>query len=488
MRNRLSAPEFRKWLTLVAVAVGLFMIMLDNTVVNVALPSIRNDLGISISELEWVVNGYALTFGVLLLTGGKLADVLGRRRIFIAGLVIFTASSFFCGFAGSAGVLIAARVVQGVGAALMNPATLSIITATFPPRQRGTAIGIWAGVAALALAIGPLVGGAITEHINWSWVFYINVPIGILGIFAARIFIDESKDTSLEQRLDFPGLLTSALGLFALTYALIESNDRGWGDARVLALFAASAVLLTAFVLVESRQRLPMLDLSLFRNPTFASANTTMLLIGLAMFGTFFYVSLFVQNVLGYSPMQAGATFLPMTALIILVAPTAGRLSDRYGPRALMVPGLLLLTGSLLLFSSLDEHSSFWAILPALLTGGFGMAMAMAPTTTAAMHAVPVAKAGVGAAVINSMRQVGGSVGIAVLGAIVATRFDRLHPTAQDFVNGFQLGLRVAAGIAFAGVLVAAFGVRPADLRHDAEAAAAPSRDRRVPAVRSTSG
>src|SRR5262245_4144819 len=258
MRARLFAPELRKWWTLFAVAFGLFMIMLDNTVVNVALPSIRKDLGISISELEWVVNGYALTFGVLLLSGGKLADMLGRRRIFIVGLVIFTASSFFCGFATSASVLIGARVVQGVGAALMNPATLSIITATFPPRQRGTAIGIWAGVSAMALAFGPLVGGFITQHVDWSWIFYINVPIGILGIVAARLFIDESKDTT-EQRLDLPGLVTSGLALFALTYGLIESNERGWGDPAVLGLFAISAGFFAVFIVLERRQRLPML-------------------------------------------------------------------------------------------------------------------------------------------------------------------------------------------------------------------------------------
>jgi EmrB/QacA subfamily drug resistance transporter len=470
MRARLLSPEFRKWWTLVAVAFGLFMIMLDNTVVNVALPSIGRDLGVSISELEWVVNGYALTFGVLLLTGGKLADLLGRRRIFIVGLVIFTASSFLCGLANSADVLIGARVVQGIGAALMNPATLSIITATFPPRQRGMAIGIWAGISALALAIGPLVGGAITEHINWSWVFYINVPIGILGIFAARIFIDESKDTS-EQRLDFPGLSTSSIALFALTYALIEANQYGWTSVRIVSLFAVAAVFFVVFVLLERNQRLPMLDLSLFRNSTFASANAAMLLIGLAMFGTFFFVSLYVQNVLGYAPMKAGATFLPMTVLIILVAPVAGRLSDRLGPRALMVPGLTLLTTSLVLFSIQDESSTFWTLLPALLVGGFGMALAMAPTTSAAMHAVPVDKGGVGAAVINSMRQVGGSVGIAVTGAIVATRYDPKHPNPHDFVNGFQLGLRVAAGIAFVGVLVAAFGIRPEQLQHAPEPA-----------------
>ncbi|HEV8248370.1 MAG TPA: MFS transporter [Gaiellaceae bacterium] len=466
MRARLFAPENRKWWTLVAVAVGLFMIMLDNTVVNVALPSIRADFGISISQLEWVFNGYALTFGVLLLTGGKLADMLGRRRIFVTGLVIFTVSSFFCGFANSEQVLIGARVVQGVGAALMNPATLSIIAATFPPRQRGMAIGIWAGVSALALAIGPLVGGLITEHINWSWVFYINVPIGIIGIVAARIFIDESRDTS-EQRLDLAGLATSAIALFALTYALIKSNDVGWGDPLVLGLFAVSAVFFVAFAYVELHQRLPMLDLRLFRNASFTSANGVMFLIGLAMFGMFFFVSIYVQNVLGYSPVQAGATFLPMTVLIILVAPFAGRLADKLGPRSMMVPGMALLTISLLLFSLQDENATFWTLLPALLVGGLGMAMAMAPTTTAALHAVPVDKAGVGSAVINSMRQVGGAVGLAVLGAIIATQYDPQRPNPHEFVNGFQLGLRVASGIAFVGILVAAFGIRPEQLRHD---------------------
>src|SRR5919108_4224110 len=238
MKARILAPENRKWLTLVAVAFGLFMIMLDNTIVNVALPSIQRDLHIGISELEWVFNGYALTFGVLMLTGGKLADLLGRRLIFIIGLVIFAGASLACGLATTGGILIGARVVQGVGSALMNPATLSIITATFPPRQRGMAIGIWAGVAAMALAIGPLVGGLITQHISWSWIFFINIPVGVAGVLAARIFIDETRDTSREQRLDLPGLLTSGLGLFALTLALIETNDHSWGSGRVLGLLA----------------------------------------------------------------------------------------------------------------------------------------------------------------------------------------------------------------------------------------------------------
>src|SRR5580704_5790869 len=228
MRAKLFAEENKKWWTLTAVAFGLFMIMLDNTVVNVALPSMQRSLHLKVSELEWVVAGYALTFGAFMLTGGKLADLLGRRRMFVVGLVVFTASSLACGLAGSASVLIGARVVQGLGAALMNPATLSIITVTFPPKQRGAAIGIWAGVSALALAIGPLVGGLITERVSWNWIFFINVPIGVIAILAAFAFITESRDGSAEQRLDVYGLFSSGLALFALTFGLIEANTDGW--------------------------------------------------------------------------------------------------------------------------------------------------------------------------------------------------------------------------------------------------------------------
>src|ERR671933_505495 len=458
MRARLFAPENRKWWTLAAVAFGLFMIMLDNTVVNVALPSIRRSLGIDQAELEWVVNAYALTFGVLLLSGGKLADLLGRRRIFVAGLVVFTAASLVCGLAWSGGVLIGARVVQGLGAALMNPATLSIITATFPPRQRGMAIGIWAGVSALALAIGPLVGGLLTQDIDWGWIFFINIPVGVAGVLASRIFIDESRDTSREQRLDFPGLLSSGVGLFALTLALIETNEHAWGSTLVLSLFALAAVALAAFVLLELHQRIPMLDLTLFRNRQFAGANTVMFLIGLAMFGIFFYNSLFLQRVLHYGAIKTGATFLPMTVLIIFVAPAAGKVADRIGPRWLMGAGMTLLTGSLLLFATLDESSSWWDILPGLLVGGVGMAITMAPTTSAAMASVPVDKAGVGSAVINSMRQVGGSLGIAIMGTLVATRvsvkpFDPRY--ANEFVSGYHRALHVGAAILLAGAAVA---------------------------------
>jgi EmrB/QacA subfamily drug resistance transporter len=463
LRARIFAEENRKWWTLAAVAFGLFMIMLDNTVVNVALPSIGRDFDTGLSELEWVVNGYALTFGVLMLTGGKLADLLGRRRMFIAGLAIFTLASLACGLATSAEFLIGARVVQGVGSALMNPATLSIIIATFPPRQRGMAIGIWAGVSAMALAIGPLLGGLITDHIDWSWVFFINVPVGILGIVVARLVIDESRDTSAVQRLDLPGLAVSAVGLFALTYGLIEANKHGWTSPLILSLFAVAAVGLVGFVVLEQRQKVPMLDLSLFRNPTFAGANAVMMLVGLAMFGIFLFVTLYLQNVLQYSPTEAGATFLPMTILIVLLAPIAGKLSDRIGSRWLMAGGMALVSLSLLLDTRFDAGSNFWDILPPLLVGGAGMGLAMTPTTAAAMGSVPVDKAGVGSAVLNSMRQVGGSLGIAILGAIVASYItaEPTDPRAQaQFIEGFQAACYVAAAIAFVGVIVAVVTVR----------------------------
>ena len=463
MRARIFAEENRKWWTLAAVAFGLFMIMLDNTVVNVALPSIGRDFNTGLSELEWVVNGYALTFGVLMLTGGKLADLLGRRRIFIAGLAIFTLASLACGLATSAHFLIGARVVQGVGSALMNPATLSIIIATFPPRQRGMAIGIWAGVSAMALAIGPLLGGLITDHIHWSWVFFINVPVGILGIVVARLVIGESRDTSAVQRLDLPGLAASAVALFALTYGLIEANKHGWTSPLILSLFAVAAVGLVGFIVLEQRQKVPMLDLSLFRNPTFAGANAVMMLVGLAMFGIFLFVTLYMQNVLRYSPTKAGATFLPMTILIVLLAPIAGKLSDRIGSRWLMSGGMALVSLSLLLDTRLDAGSNFWDILPPLLVGGAGMGLAMTPTTAAAMGSVPVDKAGVGSAVLNSMRQVGGSLGIAILGAIIASYItaEPSDPRAQaQFVDGFHAACYVAAGIAFVGVIVAVVTVR----------------------------
>ena len=472
MKARIFAEETRKWFTLAAVSFGLFMIMLDNTVVNVALPSIQRDLGTDLSQLQWIVTGYALTFAALMLIGGKVADAYGRRLIFVVGIVVFTTASLWCGLAGSGDELITARVLQGGGAALMNPATLSIIAATFPPNQRGTAIGIWAGTSALALAIGPLVGGLITEHLDWSWIFFVNVPVGVLAVAASFLFIDESRD-STHVRLDLPGLATSALGLFALTYALIEANTYGWDSARILGAFAVAGISLLAFVLLERYQRDPMLPLQLFRSGTYTGANLVVLLVALAMFGVFFFLSLYMQNVLGYSAVQTGAAFLPMTILIILIAPIAGRASDRIGSRGLMTAGMILIAVQLVYFSRLGLDATFWDLLPAFLVGGVGMSLTMTPSAAAATRSVSVDKAGVGSAVLNASRQIGGALGIALIGAIMALEAgdDR---TPQAFVDGLQTALLVAAGIAAVGAFIAFSLVRPHDgagrARHEAAA------------------
>ena len=433
--------------------------MLDNTVVNVALPSIQRDLGADLSELEWIVTGYALTFASLMLVGGKVADAFGRRLVFVIGIAVFTIASLLCGLATSSEMLIGARVLQGAGAALMNPATLSIIAATFPPRERGTAIGIWAGTSALALAIGPLVGGLITEHIDWSWIFFVNVPVGVLAIVASFLFISETRDET-HASLDLPGLAASALGLFALTYALIEANTYGWTSGRIVGAFVLAVVALVAFVVIERRRTDPMLPLELFRNRTYTGANLVMLLVALAMFGVFFFVSLYMQNVLGYSAVQTGAAFLPMTVLIILVAPVAGKTSDRIGSRGLMTAGMLLLALQLTMFSQLGADATFWHLLPALIIGGIGMAMTMTPSAAAATRSVPVDKAGVGSAVLNSARQVGGTMGIAIMGAIVAERAGG-EISIDAFMRGFETALLVAAAIAAVGAGVAYLLVRP---------------------------
>jgi len=459
MRARIFAEETRKWFTLAAVSFGLFMIMLDNTVVNVALPSIQRDLGTDLSSLQWIVTGYALTFAALMLIGGKVADAYGRRLIFVVGIAVFTTASLWCGLADSGDELIAARVLQGAGAALMNPATLSIIAATFPPHQRGTAIGIWAGVSGLALAIGPLVGGLITEHLDWSWIFFVNIPVGIIAIAASFLFIDESRDET-HVRLDLPGLATSAIGLFTLTYALIEANTYGWTSPRILGAFAVAGVSILAFILLERYQRAPMLPLELFRSRTYSGANMVMLLVALAMFGVFFFLSLYMQNVLGYSAVQTGAAFLPMTILIILIAPVAGKTSDRFGSRGLMTAGMTLIAAQLLYFSRLGVEASFWNLLPAFLVGGVGMALTMTPSAAAATRSVSVDKAGVGAAVLNASRQVGGSLGIALIGAIMAIEAGG-ERTPEAFVDGLQTALLVASGIAALGAVVAFSMVRP---------------------------
>jgi EmrB/QacA subfamily drug resistance transporter len=464
MGARIFAEENKRWWTLGALCFALFMIMLDNTIVNVALPAIQRDLGISQSELEWTVAAYALTFASLLLTGGKLGDLLGRKKIFLVGVAVFTLSSLFCGLSSGAGELIGARAVQGIGAALMMPATLSIISATFHARERGMAIGIWAGVSAMALAIGPLLGGVITEHISWNWIFYVNVPIGALGVLTSLFVVPESRDTSREQRLDLPGLLTSGIGLLALVYALIEGHAYGWASGRILGLFAVAAVALTAFVLLELHQRLPMLDVSLFRNGTFAGANLVAILVTLAMFGIFVFFPIYMQTFRGWSPIQAGAALLPWTLMIVFLAPIAGKLSDRVGSRWLMAGGMTVVALCCLELSTVSLHSSFWHMLPGFVLGGIGMSFVMTPMSAAAMGAVSVDKAGVASGVLNTFRQVGVALGIAIMGAIITNRAAAAARGGADrphaFVHGLTFGMRVSAAICLGAAIAAAVLVR----------------------------
>jgi EmrB/QacA subfamily drug resistance transporter len=434
----------RKWWTLGAVSFALFMINLDTTVVNVALPSIRADFSTDISQLEWVVNAYTLAYAVLLLLGGKLADIYGRRLIFITGLAIFTGSSLACALAPNVEFLIGARAVQGVGAAFMLPATLAIITATFEKHERGTAIGIWAAVAGLGLAIGPLVGGVLVEQLDWPWIFYVNIPVGIAAIVAARMIIRESRDPSEDRRLDIPGLALSGVALVALTYALIESNSKGWTSALIVSLFVISAVAFVTFVLIELRRRSPMIDLRLFKNRTFAAGNVIALVVFAYAIAMLFAMSLYMQIGLRYSPLETGAAFLPLTLMLLPVAPAAGKLTDKIGARWPMAVGIALMGVMLLLLSRVDEGSGYGDLVLPFVLGGIGFAATMAPNTTVVLSSVEEAKAGIASGVLNSFRQVGGVLGIALMGAIVDRRLVGLEPGTPEFAAGFIDGMQEA--------------------------------------------
>jgi EmrB/QacA subfamily drug resistance transporter len=460
----------RKWWTLGALCFALFMIMLDNTIVTVALPSMQADLEATLTELEWVVNAYSITFAVLLLTGGKLADMYGRRRIFILGLIVFTVTSLACGLANTADFLIVARAFQGAGAALMMPATLSILAATFPVEERGTAIGIWAGVSGVALAIGPLVGGLLVQGIDWRWIFYVNIPVGVLGVFATLALVSESRDTSTDQSLDVLGLLAAAVAVFAFAFALIEANSYGWTSATIILLFVVSAVAIAVFIALELRQRRPMLELDLFRNPTFTGANVVSAMIFCSLFGFIFFMSLYLQNILGYSPIETGAAFLASTIAIMFAAPISGMLTDRYGPRWPMFTGMMMFGVGLLFLARIDETSNFWDMFPWFVMGGLGFGLVVAPSTAAILGSVSVDKGGVASGVMQSFRQLGGGLGVAICGAIVAAQLDDLPFTDPGYVGAFVDGLHgvlIFAGlVSIAGGLVAAATVRGAGHAH----------------------
>jgi EmrB/QacA subfamily drug resistance transporter len=428
--SHLITDENRKWWTLGAMCFALFMIMLDNTVVNVALPSIQKDLGASISGLEWTINGYTLSFAVLLATGGRLGDIFGRRLMFLIGVVVFALSSATAGFAPDETSLVLSRVVQGVGAALMMPGTLSIITDAFPAHERGKAMGTWAGVSALALAVGPVLGGFLTEHVSWRAIFYVNIPVAVGAVLATLFAVRESRDTSVGREVDYAGVAVLTVGLTALVLALVEGNAWGWGSPEIIGLLVAAALALPAFVFVENRVKAPMVQFDLLSDRNFLAAVVVAMIISFAMLGVFFFLALYMQDILRYTPLEAGVRFLPSTLMIVAVAPVSGRLSDRFGPRWLIAGGLVIVAASLFSFSRIAVDSTYLDLLPGFVLLGIGIAMTMSPMTSAAMNAVPVQKAGIASGVLSMFRMVGGSLGVAVTGAIfqglVSSRLDSL--------------------------------------------------------------
>ncbi len=437
-RFRLT-DDNRRWWTLGAMCFALFMIMLDNTVVNVALPTIQADLGSSVSGLEWTINAYTLAFAVLLVTGGRLGDIFGRRRVFLFGVVVFALSSGMIGFSRSTGWLVGWRAVQGLGAAFMMPATLSIITNAFPPHERGKAIGTWAGVSAMALAIGPVLGGFLVEQVSWQSIFFLNLPVAAAAVTVTLFAAHESRDETAPRTVDYAGVATLSLGLTALVLALVQSNSWGWGSGRTIGLLGVAVVLLVAFVVVERRVAAPMVDFRFFRSRGFVGANIVAFIISFAMLATFFFIALYLQNVRGYSPLQAGVRFLPMTAIIIVAGPVAGRLSDRIGPRLLITVGLALTAASLFWQGHLAVDTPYVHLFGAFMLMGAGIGLVMSPMSAAAMNAVEASRAGVASGTLSMSRMVGGTFGVAAMGALIAalgrSRLDELLPTAPQGVR-----------------------------------------------------
>ena len=457
----------RIW-TLVIVSIGLFMMVLDNLVVNVALPSIHRDLGASIQTLEWTVNAYILAYAVLLLTGAALGDRLGRKRMFIAGISLFTAGSAAAALAPSIGLLIAARAFQGVGAAVVTPLTLTLLAEAFPPAQRGLALGVWSGISGIGVALGPLVGGALTQFASWHWIFWVNVPIGIALIPLASRRLVESRGEV--KHLDLRGLALASAGLFGIVYGLVESQSLGWSSAQILISLAAGAALLVAFVAQELRTPEPMLPMNFFANRGFAVTNAVSIAMYFGMFGSIFFLSQFLQNVLHNTPLEAGVKLLVWTGAIMVVAPLAGFMSERYGSRLFMVAGLGLqaVALGLLAMSASVDQSYISMVIPFVLAGS-GMALVFAPSANAVLSSVRTSQTGQASGATNALRELGGVLGIAILGTVFTSHGSYVTP--QAYINGLVPALWVGAAVLAAGALIAA--VLPFSTRASAAANAA---------------
>ena len=437
--------------TLGIVSVALFMAVLDNLVVSIALPTIHRDLGASIQSLEWTVNAYVLAYAVLLLTGATLGDRFGRKRMFVAGLAVFTSASAFAGLARSTDLLVAARAVQGAGAAILTPLTLTLLAEAFPPRRRGMAIGVWSGVSGIAVAIGPLVGGAVVQGISWHWIFWLNVPIGIALVPLAMRRLSESHGPN--GSLDLRGLALASLGAFGVVFGLIRAQSLGWTSATVLAALIAGAILLATFVIWERRAPEPMLPMSFFAKRSFAVTNVASLSMYFGMFGSIFFLSQYMQDVLGNTPLQAGLKLLVWTGATMLVAPLAGVFSERLGSRPFMCAGLMLQAGALAWLASMTAtHMTYAQMIVPFAMAGAGMALVFAPSANAVLSSVRTEQAGQASGANNAIREVGGVLGVSVLASVFTGAGGYAPP--QAFVDGLIPAVWVGVGVLAAGGLV----------------------------------
>ena len=462
-------PRRTGW-TLAVVSAALFMVTLDNLVVTTALPSIHHDLGGGIDSLEWTVNAYTLSFAVLLLTGAALGDRFGRRRMFSIGLLVFTVGSAAAALAPSIGGLIAARAIQGAGGAMVTPLTLTLLSEAFPAGRRGVALGIWSGISGLGVALGPVVGGAVVDGISWHWIFWLNVPIGLVVAPLARLRLIESFGPA--GRVDLPGLGLASTGLFGVVFGLVRANALGWTSPVVLACLGGGAIVLLAFGAWETRAPAPMLPLRFFRSRAFSATNAVSLAMYFGMFGSIFLLAQFFQVVQHYSPLQAGLRTLPWTAMPILVAPVAGILSDRIGSRPLMVTGLALQSAAIgWLVAVLDPATPYTSFVGPFVLAGAGMAMVFAPAANAVLSAVRASEAGQASGATNAIRELGGVLGIAVLASVFSAAGG--YATPASFVAGLRPAITVGAAVLGAGAVVALAvpGIRRARLEASASSA-----------------
>jgi EmrB/QacA subfamily drug resistance transporter len=460
----------KRWIALVLLCVAQFVVVLDASIVNVALPTIKEALNFSEDSLPWVVNAYVLTFGGFLLLGGRLADLLGRRRLFMAGLVLFALASLAGGLAANSGQLIAARAVQGLGAAILSPAALSIVAVTFKDgAERNKALGVWGAVAGSGGAAGVLLGGVLTEYVGWEWVLWVNVPIGILAAAIAPSLIAETKSESETRHFDVAGAITITLGLSALVFALLDAESAGWGSFQTIGTGVAAILLLGAFVAVEQRSRAPLVPFSIFRVRTVTGANVVGILVGASLFSMFYFISLYMQQILGYSPIKAGLSYLPLAVTIILAAGIASGLVTKVGFKPILTIGMICIAIGLIWFTQIDVHGTFLKdILGPSIIAALGLGFAFVPVTIAAVSGIEDREQGLASGLINTSQQVGGALGLAILAAI-ANSVIGSKETPDSLVEGFQAAFAVGAGFAILGLIATLLLVRGSDSRAHVE-------------------